>query len=268
MENLGQTGVVEPAAAGLETPGVTAVTPADGQQAATPAAGDLQSQIDAFKTKALDETQKRQALESELQQIRDQMAFVAANSQTQQQAQQQVQKSMFEQAIEDLGYEKDSYLTVEEQAKVNTLVEQRQIAHNTAVAQNQSFLSQHPDFAEVVGTGNPANGTFVPSPHLQKLVQKNPQLAQAIANSPQAAQLAYHFVVSDPDYIAAKQTQSLTPEQKAAQAAANAIKAAARPISISAAMGGGGNMSKAQQITSMTDAEFAAYKERLKAGVV
>ena len=269
MENTATGEVQIPSAADLDNSGVTVETSVGVQQATdVPAAEEqISREVEAFKTKALDETRKRQAIEAENVQLKDQMAIYAANTRAAQPPA-QPQKSLYEQAADELGLKDEEFLTKEQQIKILTRVDEvRSLQYNT-IAVQQQFLNQHPDFAEVVGTGNPVTGTFKPSPALQRIIDKKPQIAQAIASSPQAAQLAYYFVTNDPDYIAEKVEAGLTPEQKTAKVATAAIQAAKKQTSISAATGGGGTLDKKAAINAMSNAEFAAYKEALKAKAI
>lgn len=273
METVVATGaeVQVPAAAEPVNTGDAAENLAGVQQAAVvPAAEEqINQEVEAFKAKALDETKKRQAIEAENTQLKDQMAIVAANMRAQQiQATPVPQKSLYEQAADELGLQDEEFLTKEQQIKILTRVDEvRNLQYNT-IAVQQQFLNQHPDFAEVVGTGNPKTGNFVPSPSLQRIIDKKPQIAQAIASSPQAAQLAYYFVTNDPEYIAAQAEAQLTPAQRSAKVAADAVKVARKQTSISAANGGGGNLDKKAAIDAMSGPEFAAYKEALKAKAI
>jgi hypothetical protein len=251
------TGEQNAAATGQQQSGVNSGT-ADGHQAAKPAAGDNQdanSQIEAFKAKALDETTKRQAAEEQLAATQQQMQILAAN-QTPGQAPQKP-TNLVSQIIEKLGYQ-----DVEEQANVMNAVLQ---ASQASAASNQ-FLSQHPDFAEVVGQNNAA-GQFVYAPPLQRLLNSNPQLAQALLNSPQAGILAYALASKDPEYVASKAESAKTDEQKQAEEAA-AILAKQQGTQSISTVAGQGSLDKAAMIRAMTDEEFRVYKENLMAKAV
>ena len=239
--------IVEP----IET-GVTESV--DGQQGVKSPAAEELSQVEAFKAKALDETTKRQNAEAELNVLRQQAA-------TQQKPDVQPQKTMYDAVCEELGFGEEEYLSREQQGQVFDRINSIQSQANATQATHNQFLAKHTDFAEVVGKTNPLTGQFTPSPHLQRLMDKDPETAAAVANSPYAAQLAYKLVTVDPEYIAAQTTAAMTPEQIAAAKASEAIKT--NMSSISSVNSGGGTVAKTVQ--SMTDAEFAAHKEQLKA---
>lgn len=265
METV-QPGANAPAAAEPVKTGDVVQTTAGVQQTTqttqTPAAEE--NQIEAFKAKALDETAKRQRLEAEAQALKDQIAIMTSQQvQTQAQQTQAPRETLYDQVCKELGYDQEEYLTRKQQAEVFERINAIQNYNNSIAMSQQQFLAKHPDFAEVVGAVNPLTRVFMPSPHLQRLMTKDPETAQAIALSPNAAQLAYRFVTTDPEYLEEKKKASLTAEQLAAAAAAAAIKNTLKSGSISNIAGGSGMVGKS--VSQMTDEEFKAHKEMLKA---
>ena len=233
-------------------------TTVEGQPATTtPAAegsADIQAQVEAFKAKARDETQKRQAAEETVRIYQDQLALTRANQQPQQPT------TLYNRVIEKLGYQDEEFLDKEQQGNVfNAMLD----VISTSNAQ-QSFVSQHSDFAEVVGTNDPISGQFRIAAPLQRVLDKDPQLAQGLLNNPNAVRIAYRLAITDPVYLASKKTEGLTPEQLAAQQASAAIKTANAQASISSVTGGG-NLDKAAVIQNMTPEEFNVYKEKILA---
>lgn len=237
---------------------------ADDQQATTLAAGenqDANAQVEAFKAKALDETTKRQAAEQQVTDMQQQMSILTANKAPDQQPQQPT--DLVSQIIQRLGYQDEPYLSTEQQAQVMNAVLQ---AGQVTAASNQ-FLAQHPDFAEVVGQNNAA-GQFVNAPPLQRAINKDKTLAQALVNGgPQAGILAYHIASKDPEYVASKAESGKSEETKQAEEAAALLAQQQGTQSIST-VAGQGTLDKAAAIRAMSDDEFLVYKENLMAKAV
>lgn len=183
------------------------------------------------------------------------------------QAQPQQQPNYFEQAILELGLQNEPVLDSSQQAKVyqlatqkQTQVQQQQIARAMQV---QSFIAQHNDYAQVVGSADPVTGNFIPSEPLMKYLQKNPQMATVFQSSPMAHVIAYETIKNSPEYKAATETA----ESKAAREAAAVIAQANKQNKMASisAVAGGGVLDKVTKIKSMSDAEFRAYKESIMA---
>lgn len=234
---------------------------AGGQQAATtPAAGENQnSQVDAFKAKALDETNKRQTAEAENATLKQQLAIAQANPVQGQSAGQQT-LSVAAQIGDKLGFGTDvNYYTNEQMMSVNNAIFQAQAVQ----ADQKAFISQHSDFADVVGTVNPATNQIIQlAPPIQRYLAKNPTMVQTLTASPQGMQMAYQLAINDPEYQKSL-AEKTGDEQTDAKKAAVILEAANKQTSISAAAGAGGTMDHANAVRNMSDEEFAKYKQDL-----
>ena len=219
--------------------------------------------------------EKQRAAEEKAALLEQYIQLVQANQSQQPPAQPAAPvQSSYERALNELGLQSEEYLSTSQQVKVlNKAREYDEVANQArqqqmnAFVSQQTFITQHPDYYDVVGTVNPITRQFVMAEPLNNVIKKNPQLAIAIQSSPYAMQLAYQLASQDPDYITSKATKGLTPEQKASAAAAAAIKAAGSPLSIGV-VPGGGTIDKITMIRNMTDDQFKVYLEQQKAKAV
>lgn len=255
-EETKNQGVESAGAANQQEQGVSAAV--DGQQGATGAAD--QSQEEKGQLAALTaEREKRQAAEAERDQLQSQL-LLQANQPQPTQAQTQKQQNLVAQVIDSLGLSNEEFLSAGQMADVlNTVIQ----IQNTANAQ-QSFIASHPDYAEVVGKN--FMGQFQIAPPLQRAIQKNPVLGQALMSNPQAGIIAYEIASKDPQYLQELADKNKPPEQTAAEKAAEAITQANKQVSIGT-VSGGGQVDQASVYASATDAEIAASVEKAKAKV-
>jgi hypothetical protein len=135
--------------------------------------------------------------------------------------------------------------------------------------QYQTFMSQHPDSAEVIGQGI-GTGMFQPSEHLQKTLQANPQLfalqTEVARGNPQALMVAYQFAHNQKMLT---EQQAKIAELQAAQASINeheAAIAARTGVTSPLSVGGGGGTSLNAQLPDPNTPEGEDYFERMKAG--
>ncbi len=225
---------------------------ADGQQNATQdAAGNQNDEITGLKAAAQAERTKRQEVETQLAQTKQQIQILSANAPQGQQQVAQQPTSMFMQAAKQLGYDPE-YLTPVETGHVMDTLLQYVVQHQ----QDAAFTTSHTDFDEIVG--KVVNGIFQESPHLQKVFDTNPGLRQAFLNAgltPSTKLIAYQMVKNSPGYQATLKEAGMTEEQKKVLEAEAAIKAANSVASISSVQGGG-NLDRAAQLSGMNEAEF------------
>ena len=208
-----------------------------------------------MKAAAVAEREKRQAAEAENQSLRDRLALMSTP-----QAQSAPQKQTLSQAVaKQLGIDIE-IATPEEICQINEGVLQIISGQQT----EQSFISSHADYAEVVGVTLP-NGAFQPAAPLSRVLKENPALVSALQNSPNKAVLAYSIASKDPQYLKEQAEKAKSEDTKAAEKAAAKIEAANKQISISDAKGGGGNLDKAAAIAAMSDEEFRKHNEEVMA---
>ena len=246
-----QQAAVSQSDTGTQTDGVKL---ADGQSAADKTVP--YSRFAEVNAAAKEAKEAAEAAKAEADMLRQQVM-----AQQPQQAQQPT--DLFSQTVKRLGLENETYLDKDQQGAVfNAMMDT--VSTNQA---NVAFMQSHPDFAQVVGSYD-ARGNFIPAAPLQRVMSRNPYLRQAILSSPQAGMLAYELASKDPDYLKSKEQSGMTEAEKAAADAKAIADAAARQGSISAAGTGGGNVDRAAQIRAMSDEEFHAYKEAIKARAV
>ena len=163
----------------------------------------------------------------------------------------------YSQTVRQLGLQDEAYLTTDQQGQVfNSMFQAISVQQADA-----SFVESHPDYAQVVGTSD-ATGRFIPAAPLQRVLAKDPQLGQAINNSPQGKRLAYSIAIADSEYQESLK-KGTSPEAIAAADAKAVVEAAARQASISAAGTGGGTLDKAAVVANMSNEEFKAYKDKI-----
>ena len=208
---------------------------------------------DAEKTVSVEaviaETKKRQEAEAQL--AAEQQAKQQTEYQMQLLQQQQVQQpAQTAPADEDFP----TYGAIRQMQQ-----EQSQALQNQNLQmQAQAFMSQHPDFAEVVGSGS--GGMFKPSEHLTKALQSNPALqgiTQTIAQgNPQALMVAYNLAQGQKQF--AEQQAKLTVFEQAA-AAANEKLAAQMGVTSPLSVGGGGGVAVEGHVPDANSKEGDAY---------
>lgn len=229
---------------------------ADGQQSgAQDAAGNQDEKIAGLTAAAVAEREKRQAAETDAQNLRDQLAM----RQEQQPAQQEQPKGLYQAVAKQLGIDPELATPDEQGAIFNGMLQV-----TTGQQSEQSFINSRPDYAEVVGVNGPG-GQFQYAAPLLRALKANPALANALNNSPNKAVLAYEIARQDPQYITELKEAAKSDDTKAAEKAKAAIDAKNQQLSISAAKGGGGSLDDAARRAAQTDEEFQAENERIMA---
>ena len=226
---------------------------ADGQQGASQdAAGDQDARLNAAITMANTEKEKRQTAEADAQAAKEQIAILSAAPKQDMQA---VQKSIYVQLAERRGIDPE-FPSAEE----NGLIMQDMLQLNNVQNQQQSFITSHPDYSDVVGSSLPNGGFSIAGP-LKRVIANNPDLASKIAGLDPA--VVYQLAVTDPTYQKELAENAKPDDIKAAEKAEAAIKAAAQKASVSNA-GGSGSLDKAGEIAGMSDADFDEHIEKIK----
>ncbi len=233
-----------------ETPSVTEPHVAPGEGETTPSATETEQAVPYNRFKEVNDAKK--AAEDQAQLLANQLRMM------QQQQMQPAQQRQPDLAAE-LGITQDDLYTEDGIQKllggVNQLV-QRQVQAAQQQMSQQQYFAAHPDFGELVGTSS--GGQFIPSETWRQIQRQNPTLAQAIESSPQAPVLAYEYAKS---YRA---TQPSAAQRIVAQAKQMAAPSGPAPPSITQAVGSG-SMDKVSQIHNMTQDQFTAWKEQIKA---
>ena len=222
------------------------------QQGDTQDAAGNQDEVTGLKAAAVAEREKRQAAEEETQNLRDQMAIQAAQPKTEPQRQVSLSQAVAKQLGIDL-----ELATPEEICQINEGV----LQITSSQQSEQSFVSSHPDYAEVVGVNGPG-GQFQYAPPLLRAIKANPALADALRNSPNKAVLAYEIASKDPQYLTEQIENAKSDDTKAAEKAEAKIKAHNQQLSVSAAKGGG-QLDQAAAIKAMSDEEFLAHNQKI-----
>lgn len=253
MPEQKEAGESQAGAAGQQETGESKT--ADGQQVTTPAAEGNQDEVAGLKAAAVAEREKRQAIEVENQNLRDQAALDAAKP-----PQPKVeQEPVFNQIAKSMGFDID-YMTPMEIGQVTAAMVEMKVGQVSQQLNQQSFESSHSDYAEVVGVQ--VGNTFQYAPPLQRTLNANPALASALKNSPNAGLLAYEIAKNDPQYLADKAEKEKSDDLKAAEKAETITKAANKQLSISAAKGGG-QLDQAAAVAAMSDEEFAVHNQKI-----
>lgn len=230
----------EPSAADLEQ--------ASGEE--TPAAGDTNAQVEAFKKKAEDEVQKRQALEQDIQDLRNQILIAQANR-PQAQASQQPQDVFSQQGLDD-----DEPVTV---GQVRQQQDQK-IAQVVTAVQYQNFIAANPDYSEIVGTPTP-DGRLQSAQPLKDLMNDNPNLRgldMAVAANPGYAPVAYQLAKQH------KELKELKAQQQANTEFQKNVEQKTAPMSPAAA--GTGAQPGQSAVAASSDEEFEKLEARVQAG--
>lgn len=223
---------------------------------------DPGKQLEAFKTKALDEVKKRQQLEAEkalLQQQLEQAKVVSANPQ-----QQQRPKSLRESVIEQLGLKDETWLTTTQQIQVDNIID----SMRDQQIRQQQFISQNQDFNDVVGKVNPLTNQFEPSEHLKDAITQNPNLSgldRIVAQNPAYAVYAYTVAKQAKTIRELQTTKDKSDDEMAAIQKQQELNNKLSPIS-SASTGGGSAGNAEQRIASMKIDERDALFSRVLSG--
>jgi len=209
---------------------------------------DSAAQVEAFKKAAEEERAKRQAMEIEIEQLR-----IAQANAPQIQQQQPVRQDVFTRR----GLKDDDWLNVAQQREI--LAEHS--ASLMTAFQLQSFITQNPDFGDIVGTFGP-NG-FVGTQTLKSFIKDNPSLRgldMVLAQNPSYAPVAYQLAKQHKELTELKaKTSSITEHQKA-------IELANRTGPISSAAAGGGVSPTESVIAGSSDEDFAKLERRVQQG--
>jgi len=248
------TGTGEPAPLATEPQGVTDPQLATGKGEPTPPATETEKSVPYDRFKEVNDAKR--AAEERNQFYEEQLRAMQSQQLPQQAAQQQPD------LLADLGVDPDDIYTPEGVRKlvggVDRLVNQR-VRQATQQMEQQQFFTSHPDFGELVGTS--VGGRFVPSETWRQIQRENPTLAHAIESSPNASVIAYEH--------AKRVRQAQPPADTTGRQLVNQVRqmsgATTQGVpSITQAVGSG-TMDKISQIKGMTDAQFEAYKDQIKA---
>ncbi len=184
-------------------------------------------------------------------------ANVAGQQQGQLDSQAKPVGSTFEQALNDLGLTADDYFgenivkVQNRKFQLDTAMQQQQIA-TTA---NMQFISSHSDFAQVVGSVNPATGQVISwSQEALVLVQEQPWLANASADG------MYQAIMNKRKLVKFEENAAVNKEHLNRQDADNA----SQPLGGSAAGGGGAGDPNSQQM--MTREQQQDIRDRVANG--
>ncbi len=265
------TGVVEsPAPAQSEQTEVATVKSetapvADDQQAASQVATDDKGPVPYDRFSEVNAAKK--TAEGRVVELENYIQLQKANPPAEQPVAQQPSQSLTMQVIKDLGYQDEAFLSVEQTAQVNDRIIQITQASAASDAQLTGFKSSHTDFAQVVGALDPTTQQFVHAPPLQRAIQRNPGIQQAINSmSPaNAAVMAYEIASRDVQYVQEVAAANKPVEQQNSEQAQQVLDQANSQVSISA-VAGVGTIDKAAQIRAMSDDEFEAHKQKIMAG--
>ncbi len=219
------------------------------------AQGDAEKKVSVEAVMA--ETRKRQEAEAQLaaeQQARQQAEYQMQLIQQQAVAQQPAQVVPSDEEFPTYGAIRQMQ---QEQAQV--------LQNQNLQMQVQTFMNQHPDFAEVVGAGS--GGMFKPSEHLTKALQSNPALqglAQTVAQgNPQALMVAYNLAQSQKQFVDQQAELTLL---KQASAAAQEQVAAQTGVTSPLAVGGGGGVAVEGHVPDAQSQEGDAFFAKMKDG--
>lgn len=227
------------------------------QQGDTQGAAGNQDEVEGLKAATKAEREKRQAVETENQTLRDQNALLSQQQVTQTKPQEQV--SLSKAVAKQLGIDIE-LATPEEICQINEGV----LQITSGQQAEQSFINSHPDYAQVVGVNGPG-GQFQYAPPLLRALKGNSALASALQNSPNKAVLAYSIASQDSQYLKEQVEAAKSDDTKAAEKAAAKIEAANQQLSVSAAKTGGGQLDNAARRAAQTDEEFRAENEQIMA---
>ncbi len=175
------------------------------------------------------EKAKRQQSEQAEQLLRDQLTVANAN---QQQPQPVVPLSVYDQAKSNLGLTDSDYIEEVDRGKIYTEINRITNAQNRQILQqnaNNAFISQHPDYLEVVGRY--AGTQFIPSAEITELIREKPYLQAAAFAS---AEGAYQVVMAEREFKKLTDQNTVQEEHLKQQG----IDTKLAPVSGAAAAGG------------------------------
>jgi hypothetical protein len=215
---------------------------------------------EGMKQAYLAEKEKRQQLEAQVGLLQDQMTLISAN-QPQQTQTAKAPSSAYEQAVAELGLQGQQWLDETQRAQIEArreqiITEQNSRRYNQMSA-NQ-FIASHADYAEAVGTTNPATGQFVPSRELMEILRDEPYLRSSLTSPENAYQIVMRHrqrVKRDKEYAAMK-------EHQGQQELDNKIN----PMSPSSVGGGTSGEAGGPLNVNSTFDDVAEIERRVKAG--
>lgn len=196
-----------------------------------------------------DERTKRQEAESRLQYMQ-QAAQIAQANPPQNQPQRAGIAGITEEEVAEAQYDPGKFLEL--MNRLGTSLSQG--------VQQQTFVGQHSDFAEIVGSVD-STGQFKPAEPLQRVLREDPTLQFALQGNPRAHQILYRLGLAEKklmDQEAAAQSAQEFAAQQQADTQTN-------PMSPAAA-GGGGAIEQAATYasdpTTWTEEQRAEFERR------
>jgi len=201
-------------------------------------------------TRFTEVNEAKKKAEEEAATLRAQLQLLSQQQQVPQQS-----KSLYDQTVERLGLQDETYLNKDQQGQVFNAMFEVISASQTET----QFMASHPDYPQVVGSYNQA-GQFVPAPPLLRALEKDPTLGPQLGAIPemQRKAFAYRLAVNDPEYQASLKTKD-NPALRQAADAKTVAEAAKKQASISAAGSGQGTLDKKAVVQNMTDEQFDAH---------
>jgi len=150
------------------------------------------------------------------------------------------------------GLEDDDVLTVADVKKLMAQVQRPAVDPNLYKEIQMLKLSvQEPNWQDIIKN------------YLPDMINSNPLLGQMIQNAPNPLEAALHIAKLNPRYQQQQQQQQV-PQQQSQQIIDQLINKPASPDQF----GGGGGVSKADKIASMSDEEFDKYVQDVLSGKV
>lgn len=248
-----QPAVVENQPQGGQAPGVQPQE-AETRQVPLSALMGVRDELKTYK-------EKSQSLESQIQQLRMQQQFY------QQPAQPQVPEK---QQNEDL-------LNALEDLSDDDLIDKKTVAR--VVKGLQDRISQPQDNREIEGlkfelakvqlASKDKNYEATIKEYLPEIATQNPAIEQTLRAMPTRSQqlmAAYSFAIMNPRYRQATGQETQNPQPSLLEQLDRILENQGKPKNPALATGGGSMIDGADRIATMSDAEFRAFKERVKAG--
>lgn len=232
---------------------VAAVQQQTGEQDDVGDAGQQRTDAEKGQLAALEaERKKRQEAEQQVISLNQQFQILQAN-----QARQQAQQDIFQQ--QNLADE--DYVTVEQARQYVQQLQQTNQQQQQAT-NIQNFISQHPDYAEMVGQSN-LTGQFIAAEPLRQALLANPALGSTLNNPLTAPIVAYELAKGQIAKTKLAEQFAANKEKEAQQSANEKIA----PMS-SAAVGGTGATNLASQIGDLSDPEHLKKLQKLDRDVM
>lgn len=128
-------------------------------------------------------------------------------------------------------------------------------------AETRAFLSQHPDYDELVGTANLTTGQFQFSEVMQRAIKEDPSLLATLQTNPDRRAIAYRTATATKRIIELEKKAAGITEQQAQKETETLIS----PMS-PAAVGGGGTLAQAGRVGRMSDEEYAEEEKKVMGG--